>query len=202
MSKSLLSRIKPRHITKLKPSLNYPSSTNINRIANQVCDILRTRHIRWEQTLETKLSEHEVVPSDIAHLVFDKIQDSKLGLKYFYWVNDRPYGCSLDGFAYSSLLKLLAKFRVFSEIESLLESLNSGERLVSREAVDDVIRAYSYSSLVDKAFEFYTFAVEKCGVVPSVKKESQLDSEEKIHTMPSFSPSSTYLSLCYSHLLH
>uniref|UniRef100_A0A164U4N2 Pentacotripeptide-repeat region of PRORP domain-containing protein n=1 Tax=Daucus carota subsp. sativus TaxID=79200 RepID=A0A164U4N2_DAUCS len=169
MSKSVLSRIKPRHITKLKPSLPlYPSSTNINKIVNQVCDILRTRHIQWEQTLETKLSECEVVPSDIAHLVFDKIQDSELGLKFFYWVTDRPYGCSLDASAYSSLLKLLARFRVFAEIESLLESLNCEEGLVSCDAVDCVIRAYSYSGLVDKALEFYTFAIEKCGVVPSV----------------------------------
>ncbi|KAI8018566.1 Pentatricopeptide repeat-containing protein [Camellia lanceoleosa] len=114
MLKTLLSRIKPRHNPKPSSSPSFSFKPHIKRLVNELCDILKTHHHnQWQDTLETRLSEEEIVPSDIAHLVLDRIRDPELGLKFFDWVTQRPYGCSLDGFAYSSLLKLLASSRVF-----------------------------------------------------------------------------------------
>ncbi|KAK2974387.1 hypothetical protein RJ640_021243 [Escallonia rubra] len=167
MSKTLLSRIKPHQNPKPNPSPNFPFLISTKRVVKEVCEILRT-HAQWEQTLETRLSEEEIVPSDIAHQVFDKIHDVELGLKFLDWVNRRPYGCSLDGFAYSSLLKLLAKSRVFSEVEMVLESMKCREQLPTRESLDVVIKAYSQSGFVDKALEMYHFAVGTYSLSPNV----------------------------------
>ncbi|THG10348.1 hypothetical protein TEA_004156 [Camellia sinensis var. sinensis] len=169
MSKTLLSRIKPRHNPKPSSSPYFPCKPHIKRLVNELCDILKTHHHnQWQDTLETRLSEEEIVPSDIAHLVLDRIRDPELGLKFFDWVTQRPYGCSLDGFAHSSLLKLLASSRVFSEIETVLESMKVEDKLPTREALDAVIRAYSDSGLVDKALEIYTTVLSTSNSVPSV----------------------------------
>ncbi|CAL5385226.1 unnamed protein product [Camellia sinensis] len=169
MSKTLLSRIKPRHNPKPSSSPSFSFKPLIKRLVNELCDILKTHHHnQWQDTLETRLSEEEIVPSDITHLVLDRIRDPELGLKFFDWVTQRPYGCSLDGFAYSSLLKLLASSRVFSEIETVLESMKVEDKLPTREALDAVIRAYSDSGLVDKALEIYTTVLSTSNSVPSV----------------------------------
>ncbi|XP_028057015.1 pentatricopeptide repeat-containing protein At1g52620-like isoform X1 [Camellia sinensis] len=150
MSKTLLSRIKPHHNPKPSSSPSFSFKPLIKRLVNELCDILKTHHHnQWQDTLETRLSKEEIVPSDIAHLVLDRIRDPELGLKFFDWVTQRPYGCSLDGFAYSFLLKLLASSRVFSEIETVLESMKVEDKLPTREALDAVIRAYSDSGSLE-----------------------------------------------------
>ncbi|KAF5943699.1 hypothetical protein HYC85_017776 [Camellia sinensis] len=169
MSKTLLSRIKPRHNPKPSSSPSFSFKPHIKRLVNELCDILKTHHHnQWQDTLETRLSEEEIVPSDIAHLVLDRIRDPELDLKFFDWVTQRPYDCSLHGFAYSSLFKLLASSRVFSEIETVLESMKVEDKLPTREALDTVIQAYSDSGLVDKALEIYTTVLSTSNSVPSV----------------------------------
>ncbi|KAM3322823.1 hypothetical protein P3S67_003974 [Capsicum chacoense] len=82
---------------------------------------------------------------------------------------NRPYGCPLDRFAYSSLLKLLAKFRVFDEVESLLSELITCEdKFPTLEALDAVIKVYSDSNLVNKAVELYYFVLKTYDLVPHV----------------------------------
>ncbi|KAH7866071.1 hypothetical protein Vadar_015218 [Vaccinium darrowii] len=169
MSRTLLSRIKSRHNpnpTSSSPYAHFKPQTK--RLVNEVCQILTTHSNNWQNTLETLLSQEEIVPSDITYLVLDRIRDPELGLKFFDWVNSRPYGCSLDGFAYSSLLKLLAKSRVFPEIERLMGIMRVEDKKPSREALDYVIRAYSDSGFVGKAIEFYRFVVCFYSYVPSV----------------------------------
>ncbi|XP_047260666.1 pentatricopeptide repeat-containing protein At1g52620-like [Capsicum annuum] len=170
MSKTLLSRIKPFNNPKPKTpsSSNFPLTRHIKQLINELCQILHTQQ-QWENTVESRLSEEEIVPSDIARLVFDKLKDAHVGLKFFGWVSNRPYGCPLDRFACSSLLKLLAKFRVFDEVESLLSELITCEdKFPTLEALDAVIKAYSDSNLVDKAVELYYFVLKTHGLVPHV----------------------------------
>ncbi|KAF7145258.1 hypothetical protein RHSIM_Rhsim04G0187400 [Rhododendron simsii] len=169
MSRTLLSRIKPRpkNPTSSSPYARFKPQTK--RLVNEICQILATRNnTQWQDTLETLLSEQETTPSDITHFVLDRIRDPELGLKFFDWVSNRRYGCSLDGFAYSSLLKLLARSRVFPEIERLMGVMRVEDKVPSREALDDVIRAYSDSGLAGKAVEFYRVFVSMYGYVPSV----------------------------------
>ncbi|KAI8023359.1 Pentatricopeptide repeat-containing protein [Camellia lanceoleosa] len=118
----------------LLPSPSNPTSSDSS--TNSVTSSKTHHHNQWQDTLETRISEEEIVPSDIAHLVLDCIHDPELGLKFFDWVTQRPYGCSLDGFAYSSVLKLLASSRVFLEIETVLESMKVEDKLPTPEALD------------------------------------------------------------------
>ncbi|XP_024969846.1 pentatricopeptide repeat-containing protein At1g52620 [Cynara cardunculus var. scolymus] len=170
MSKSLLSRITPRHSRSSKsPTTNTITITyRIKKIVNELCHILTTRNTHWEQTLETRLSEEDIVPSDVAHQVFDKIRDVESALKFFNWISQRPYGCPLDGVAYSSLLKLLAKAKAFREIDSLFIRIKNEEEPPTHEALNDVIRAYSECGLIDKALDIYSFVVETYNCVPNV----------------------------------
>ncbi|KAJ8553634.1 hypothetical protein K7X08_024312 [Anisodus acutangulus] len=171
MSKTLLSRIKPLHNNpkpKTPSPSNFPLTRHIKQLVNEICEILQTQD-QWEHTVETRLSQEEIVPSDIAHHVFDKLKDPHVGLKFFDWVSKRPYGCPLDHFACSSLLKLLAKFRVFVEIESLLSNLTTCEdKFPTLEALDAVIKAYSDTGFVDKAAELYYFVLKTYDLVPHV----------------------------------
>ncbi|KAI3766743.1 hypothetical protein L2E82_16814 [Cichorium intybus] len=166
MSKTLLSRITPRHGRNSKSPSNIPTHTK--KIVNQICDILRTRNTHWEETLETRLSEEDIVPSDIAHQVFDKIRDVESALKFFDWISQRPYGCSLHGIAYSSLLKLLAKSKAFHEIDSVFIRMKTEKELPTYDSLNEVIRAYSECGLIDKALEFYSFIIETYNCVPNV----------------------------------
>ncbi|KAG5554424.1 hypothetical protein RHGRI_012078 [Rhododendron griersonianum] len=157
----------PKTPTSSSPYARFKPQTK--RLVNEICQILATQNnTQWQDTLETLLSEQETAPSDITHFVLDRIRDPELGLKFFDWVSNRPYGCSVDGFAYSSLLKLLARSRVFPEIERLMGVMRVENKVPSREALDDVIRAYSDSGLAGKAVEFYRVFVSMYGYVPSV----------------------------------
>lgn len=167
MSKNLLQRIKPRRNPKTKATQNFPVTTHVKKLINEVCEIVRTQP-EWEETLETRLSEEEIVPSEIAHLVLDKIHNPELGLKFFDWVSNRPSGTPADTFGYSSLLKLLAKSRLFSEVENVFGCMKRAKIIPTPEAFDVVIRAYSCCGLVDRALELYSFATKTTGLVPHV----------------------------------
>ncbi|KAK6127965.1 hypothetical protein DH2020_038267 [Rehmannia glutinosa] len=167
MSKALLSLIKPRHHH--QPKSNLPTkffiTPHIRKLANEICEILRTQEKQWEETLQNRFFEDEIAPSEVAHLVFDKIRDCELGLKFFGFVSQNSF--SLDGFAYSSLLKLLARSKLFEEIDNvLLDCMQCEEKLPTREALDVVIRAYADSGLVSKALELYSFVLNNFNVVP------------------------------------
>ncbi|KAL0007110.1 hypothetical protein SO802_008612 [Lithocarpus litseifolius] len=107
-------------------------------------------------------------PKDFAHFVLDRIHDVELGLKFLDWASKRPYSCSLNGSAYSSLLTLSARFKVFSEIELVLERMKLEELKPTCEALSVVIQAYADSGLVDKAVELYYVVGEIHNCVPSV----------------------------------
>ncbi|PQM41758.1 pentatricopeptide repeat-containing protein [Prunus yedoensis var. nudiflora] len=166
MSKTVLSRIKPLHNPK-PASLSSSSPPHIKRLVNDTIQILRADD-QWEQSLATQFSETETLVSDVAHFVLDRIHDVELGLKFFDWAFKRPYCCSPDGFAYSSLLKLLARFRVLSEIELVMEQMKFEEVKPTIDALSFVIRAYADSGLVDKALDFYCFVVKVYDCVPDV----------------------------------
>lgn len=167
MSKTLLQRIKPRRNPKTQATQNFPVTTHIKKLINEVCEIVRTQP-QWEETLETRLYEEEIVPSEIAHFVLDKIHNAELGLKFFDWVSNRPYGSPADSFGYSSLLKLLAKSRLFSEVENVFGCMKREKIIPTPEAFDVMIRAYSDCGLVDRALELYSSATKTTGLVPHV----------------------------------
>ncbi|XP_047339105.1 pentatricopeptide repeat-containing protein At1g52620 isoform X1 [Impatiens glandulifera] len=160
MSTRLLSRIKPRHElnSSSKPNFSPPLPIHIKSLINQVCEILKTNE-KWEENLDNLLSQEEIVPSDVAGLVFSHIQDAELGLKFLDWIDRRPYGCPLDGYAYSPLLNLLAKSRIFTEIETLLKIIKDNGESPTVQAYSSIIASYSDSGLIDKAYEIYKTAV-------------------------------------------
>ncbi|KAD4889244.1 hypothetical protein E3N88_21317 [Mikania micrantha] len=166
MSKTLLSRITPRNSCNSQSPSKIPS--RIKKLVIELCNILTTRNTNWEEAIETRLSEEEIVPSDIAHQVFDKIRDVESGLKFLDWISLRPYGCPLDGIAYSSLLKLLAKSKAFHEIDSVFVRMKCENEVPTNDAFGVLIRSYSECGLIDKAFEFYTLAVQRYNSVPNV----------------------------------
>ncbi|KAK6127937.1 hypothetical protein DH2020_038314 [Rehmannia glutinosa] len=169
MSKALLALIKPRHHPqpKTKPPTKFFITPHIRKLANEICEIIRTQEKQWEETLQNRFSEEEIAPSEVAHLVFDKIRDCELGLKFFGFVSQNSF--SLDGFAYSSLLKLLARSKLFKEIDNvLLDCMQCEEKLPTREALDVVIRAYADSGLVSKALDLYSFVLNNFNVVPNL----------------------------------
>ncbi|KAI9110200.1 hypothetical protein K1719_018642 [Acacia pycnantha] len=155
MSKAILSRIKPRR-NNAKPTSFNPSAftPRIKKLVFDAVDILRT-HEEWEDSLETHFAESRILVSDVAHFVLDRINNPELGLKFFDWASRRPYSCSLDGAAYSSLLKLLARFRLFSEIELVLKTMKVEYRKPTPEALSIIIWAYGNSGLADRAFELF-----------------------------------------------
>ncbi|KAM1823086.1 hypothetical protein ACFX14_025032 [Malus domestica] len=171
MSKTLLSRIKPLQNRKPTSSSSSSSSSppppHVKRLVNDTIQILRTQH-HWEQSLETQFSETEMIVSDVAHFVLDRVHDVELGLKFFDWAFKRSYCCSPDGSAYSSLLKLLARFRVFSEIDLVMDKVKLEEVKPTHDALSFVIRAYADSGMVGKALDLYDVVVKVYGVVPSV----------------------------------
>ncbi|XP_061359806.1 pentatricopeptide repeat-containing protein At1g52620 [Gastrolobium bilobum] len=169
MSKSILSRIKPRH--RLKATAFTPPG--IKNLVLDVIRILKTQQ-QWQDSLESRFAESEVVVSDVAHFVIDRIHDAELGLKFFDWASTRPFSCSLDGFAYSSLLKLLARFRVFSEIELVLENMKVQDLKPTHEALSTVIRAYGESGLVDRALQLFHTVREMHNCFPTVVASNSL----------------------------
>ncbi|KAL3639706.1 hypothetical protein CASFOL_014674 [Castilleja foliolosa] len=169
MSKALLSLIKPRHHP--QPKFRPPSKTiitpHIRKFAYEVCEILKTQDKKWEETLQNRFFEEEIAPSEVAHLVFDKIPDCESGLKFFTFLSQNSL--SLDGFAYSSLLKLLARYKLFEEIDNVLsDCTNSEDKLPTRDALGFVIRSYAESGLVSKALDLYFLVLKHFSEVPHV----------------------------------
>lgn len=67
--------------------------------------------------------------------MFDKIHDVELGIKFFNWVSKQEtLHFPFNGLAYSSFLKLLARFKLFSEIDTALENMKMEETKPTFEA--------------------------------------------------------------------
>ncbi|KAG6429897.1 hypothetical protein SASPL_107953 [Salvia splendens] len=169
MSKPILRLIKPlnRPKQRIKPALNTPITPQVKDLANEVCEILRSEEEKWEESLQNRFFGEDIAPSEVAHLVFDKIRNCELGLKFYGFISHSSF--HLDGFAYSSLLKLLARSRVFAEIDSvLLECLHCEEKRPTHEALGFVIRAYAESGSVSKALDLYSHLLRNYNTLPQL----------------------------------
>ncbi|EXB67318.1 hypothetical protein L484_025800 [Morus notabilis] len=160
MSKMFLSRIKPSQV----PS---SSSPQLRKLVHDTIHILQTNH-QWQNSLRTHFDQSDVLVSDVAHLVLDRVPSAQLGLKFFHWGSQSPHFRFSNGLAYSSLLKLLARSRAFSEIEPVMGNMRIEEIKPTLDALSLLVRAHADSGLVDKALEFYFKVVEMYGRVPSV----------------------------------
>ncbi|WVY99639.1 hypothetical protein V8G54_025709 [Vigna mungo] len=168
MSKAILSRIKPRHRHKISSSL----PPHINKLVSDVIRILKSH--QSHESLQSRFAQSNVLVSDIAHFVIDRVHDPELALKFFDWASTRPFSCSLDGVAHSSLLKLLARFRVFSEIESVLESMKAQNLIPTRGAYSSLILTYGESGSVDRALQLFHAVREMHNCFPSVAASNSL----------------------------
>ncbi|KAM1114015.1 hypothetical protein FF1_046682 [Malus domestica] len=137
---------KALHNRKPTSPSSSPPPPHIKRLVNDTIQILRTNH-HWEQSLETQFSQTKTLVSDVAH--------------FFDWSFERPYCGSPDGSAYSSLLKLLARFRVLWEIDLVMDNVKLKEVKPTHDALSLLIRAYA-------ALDLYDFVVKVYVVVPSV----------------------------------
>ncbi|KAF9689639.1 hypothetical protein SADUNF_Sadunf01G0113200 [Salix dunnii] len=165
---TLLSRIKPLHHPKPISPSPIPFPPHFKILVKDIIQILST-HPHWQNSLETRLLDCETPVSGIAHFVFDRIRDPELGLKLFEWASKRSdVNDLLDGFSCSSLLKLLARCRVFVEVENLLETMKCKALAPTREALSYVISAYVDSGLVNRALELYYIANDIHNYPPDV----------------------------------
>ncbi|KAL6558145.1 hypothetical protein OROMI_018495 [Orobanche minor] len=75
---------------------------------------------------------------------------------------------SLDGFAYSSLLKHLARSRVVAEINNVLsECLKCEEKRPTHEALGIVVRAFVESGYFSRALELYSYLLRNYNTLPA-----------------------------------
>ncbi|KAK6284665.1 hypothetical protein POUND7_003617 [Theobroma cacao] len=168
MSKTLLSRIKPLHIPKRNPSPPFRFPPRLKILITETIQILKT-HPQWPDSLETRFCDEETCVSEVAHYVFDHIHDVELGIKFFDWVSKQePQHFPLNELAHSSFLKLLARFRLFSEIETALENMKMEEIKPTHEALSFIVRVYVDSGFVDKALELFYSVVNIYNSVPNV----------------------------------
>ncbi|KAK8716198.1 hypothetical protein V6N13_043516 [Hibiscus sabdariffa] len=167
MSKTLLSRIKPLHTPKVSSSaVRVPP--HLKNLINETIQILRT-HPQWPDSLENRFYNEETRVSEIAHYVFDQVHDVELGIKFFHWVSKQePHHFRLNGLAYSSFLELLARFKLFSEIDTALENMKVEEIKPTHEALSFLIRVYADYSFVDKALELFYSVVKIYDSVPKL----------------------------------
>ncbi|TXG71577.1 hypothetical protein EZV62_000156 [Acer yangbiense] len=122
----------------------------------------------YQHSLDTRFSdEEETHVSEIAHFVFDRFHDVELGLKFFDWLAKQPERySSRNGYVWSSFLKLLERFRVFSEIELVLNDMKLENVKPTHEALSVVVREYADSGLVDQALDMYYYVIglyDNCG---------------------------------------
>ncbi|KAL9264846.1 Pentatricopeptide repeat-containing protein [Drosera capensis] len=169
MSKKILSLIKPHKTLNPKPykNPNFTCKPNLRPLADKAILILTTQ-THFDQTLETLLSQHSITGSQIAHLVFDRIRDALLGIKFYDWVTNRKYCESLDGYGFSSFLRLLCRNRLVGEIGNVLEEMRKDGIFPTRDAVGFVIRVYSGCGMVDEGLRVYRFVVDECPFMPDV----------------------------------
>ncbi|KAK7261913.1 hypothetical protein RIF29_28237 [Crotalaria pallida] len=183
MSKSVLSRIKPRTRPKFKtfPTPHFTPQTKT--LVLTTLQILTTQNPQqWPHSLQPHFAHSNLLLSDVAHFVIDRLHDPVLGLSFFHFVLKNPFSCPLTGAAYSSLLKLLARFRVFSEIELLLGKMKDENLEPTHDAFSAVIRAYAEESakyasepaLVDRAMDLFHLTLEVHGCFPSVVASNAL----------------------------
>ncbi|CAI8611746.1 unnamed protein product [Vicia faba] len=170
MSKAVLSRIKPRHHLKAPSSSSLPP--RIKNLITDVIQILKTH--QCPDSLESRFAESEVIVSDVAHFVIDRIHDPELGLKFFDWASTKPFSSPLTGLAYSSLLNLMAKYRVFSQMEFVLENMNAQNLKPTLEALNNVISVYSENGFVNRALQLFHTVREVHNCFPSVFANNSL----------------------------
>ncbi|KAJ6712108.1 PENTATRICOPEPTIDE REPEAT-CONTAINING PROTEIN [Salix purpurea] len=150
---TLLSRIKPLHHPQPISPSPIPFPPHFKILVKDIIQILNC----------------ETPVSGIAHFVFDRVRDPELGLKLYEWASKRSdVNDLLDGFSCSSLLKLLARCRVFVEVENLLETMKCKALAPTREALSFVISAYVDSGLVNRALELYRIANDIHNYPPDV----------------------------------
>lgn len=170
MSKTLLSRIKP--LTNPPPfnsfRSHFPITPRIKKLVSDTVSILKTQQ-NWSQILDDCFADEEVRFVDISPFVFDRIQDVEIGVKLFDWLSsEKKDEFFSNGFACSSFLKLLARHRIFNEIEDVLGNLRNENVKLTHEALSHVLHAYAESGFLSKAVEIYEYVVELYDSVPDV----------------------------------
>ena len=162
MSKTLLSRIKPLTTPPLSHS---PITPTLKKQVNDTVHLLRTNP-NWSNLLDEDDDQQLL---DISPFVFDRIRDVEAGVKLFDWLSNRKKDeLFANGFACSSFLRLLARHRVFNEIDYVLGNLRKENVKVTLEALSHVLHAYAESGRLDKALEVYEYVIELYDSVPDV----------------------------------
>ncbi|KAI6671985.1 hypothetical protein NL676_006870 [Syzygium grande] len=165
MSKNVLARIKPLHSPTSSPYLK----PHLKRFVNETIRILSDPSPHWQDSLGIHFAEAEILVSDVAHHVFDRVYDAGLALRFFLWASEqRPQRGSLGESGYSSLLKLLAKCRLFPEVELVRSGMASEEIEPTREAVNALIRSYAGCGMIHQALRCYDAVRKVCGRSPDV----------------------------------
>ncbi|KAJ4917853.1 Pentatricopeptide repeat-containing protein [Raphanus sativus] len=161
MSKTLLSRIKPLTTPPLSHS---PITPKLKKQVNDTVHLLKTNP-NWPNLLDD--DDDQQLLLHISPLLFDRIHDDvETGVKLFDWLsNRRKDELFSNGHACSSFLKLLARHRVFDEIEDVLGNLNVK---VTHEALSYVLYAYAESGRLERALEVYEYVIESYDYVPDV----------------------------------
>ncbi|KAI3437227.1 uncharacterized protein J3R85_005672 [Psidium guajava] len=165
MSKNVLARIKPLH----NPTGSSFLKPHLKRFVNETIRILDDPSPHWQDSLGSHFSHDYFLVSDVAHHVFDRAYDAGLALRFFHWASgQRRQRGSLGESGYSSLLKLLAKCRLFPEIELVRSSMASEEIRPTREAMNVLIRSYADCGMIDQALRSYDAMRKVCGCSPDV----------------------------------
>ncbi|KAK3411043.1 hypothetical protein EUGRSUZ_J03057 [Eucalyptus grandis] len=166
MSKNVLARIKPLR----NPTASSSPKPHLKRFVNEAIRILRDPSSpQWQDSLGDHFAGAGILVSDVAHHVFDRVYDPGLALRFFHWASERRrrHG-SLGESGYSSLLKLLAKCRLFPEIELVQGSMMGEDVKPTREAVNVLIRSYADCGMVHQALRSYDAMWEVCSCWPDV----------------------------------
>lgn len=161
MSRTLLSRIKPRFST----SHNAPPPDRaLRRLVGAVSDVLTAQTPSWEDDLDSLFADS---PRFSVPDVLARIADPGACLKLFRWAArlgwiDGP----ADAAACSSVLKVLAWVRDLPEIERVWARMAEAGVFPTKEAWEAAVRAFSDAGLVEKALDLYELGKKELNDVP------------------------------------
>ncbi|XP_073225600.1 pentatricopeptide repeat-containing protein At1g52620-like [Cicer arietinum] len=102
------------------------------------------------------------------------MHDPELSLKYFNSASTILFSSPLNGVAYSSLLKLLAKYIVFSHIDLVLQNMKVQNLKPTIEAFNTLICVYGEYGLVNRTIHLFHTICELRSCFPSVIANNSL----------------------------
>jgi len=138
---------------RMRPEVSAEATVQQEDLVGRICKTNNLEH--WEDTEEFMKSIAKDLKPDVVLEVLNQQTDAQKALRFFQWM-EKQNGYEHHTDAYSTVIEILGKAKMFSEIQALLQQMRSSGCEISVTILNSLIQLYGLDS-TKGALEVFDF---------------------------------------------